>query len=201
MQYYFLIDAIRINGYGYLNNGYGYFYKPTSSSYPLITNYLPNVRDNFSKNKIHAFAYSSTNTNSNSKAQAQSSMTYTKKSYWNMKNSLVPNEFRPRYLNVKNGWNTINPFSLRGNFQDALATAEIGPKMYHQTAALFSPYSSGNPRNTNTIKNFSPKKQKYGVFTSSRSVSSTVNGKPVTYQKSSTTVNENGKVKSHTLHY
>jgi len=80
----------------------------------------------------------------------------------------------------------------------AAASGSIGPGGAHQTAAVYP----GNPNVPNVDTRFgaSPGGGSYGVFTSSHSSSSNVDGKPVNYHQASTTINDNGKVSTYTVH-
>ncbi|KAK4872276.1 hypothetical protein RN001_016400 [Aquatica leii] len=188
-----LVKVHAFDGYGYTNN-YGFYDDPS-----LWFGTNQHIGNDISKNKPSAYAYSSTNTNSNSKAQAKSSLTFKTKGMWNVKNALLPTGASTYFTpyNFKNNW-IMNPYSNGNNLQGAFATAQMNPQSYQQNAGLFTPYMSSS--NLNLIGK-PPIGNNYGVYTSSQSVNSNVNGQPVTYQQSSTTVNDNGKINTHTIRY
>uniref|UniRef100_A0AAR5PWK9 Uncharacterized protein n=1 Tax=Dendroctonus ponderosae TaxID=77166 RepID=A0AAR5PWK9_DENPD len=98
-----------------------------------------------------------------------------------------------------------NSFSFSGPLGDsgsAIASGSIGPTGVHQTASVFP--ENPNAPNVNTRFGGESSGGDGGgfksVFTSSKSVSSNVDGKPQTFRQASTTVNDNGKVTTYTAH-
>ncbi|CAG9759967.1 unnamed protein product [Ceutorhynchus assimilis] len=86
----------------------------------------------------------------------------------------------------------------------AYASGSIGPNGGHQSAAVY-PENPGSPNiNTRFGGADSPQQGNNGgfksVFTSSKSISSNINGKPQNFREASTTINDNGKITTYTAH-
>jgi len=81
--------------------------------------------------------------------------------------------------------------------QGASASGFIGPGGTHQTAAVY-PQNPNRP-NVDTRFGDSSGGGNFGVFTSSQSLSSNLDGKPVNFHKATTTINDNGKVSTYTV--
>jgi len=98
--------------------------------------------------------------------------------------------------------------SFSGADGGAVASGSIGPGGAYQTAAVYPE----NPNSPNVVSRFSENADggatggangggdgSYGVFTSSVSHTSNVDGKPQTFRQATTTVNNNGKVSTYTV--
>ncbi|KAJ3622856.1 hypothetical protein MTP99_019131 [Tenebrio molitor] len=80
----------------------------------------------------------------------------------------------------------------------AVPSASLGPQGGYQTAAVYPE----NPNAPNIFSRFgetSGGDGTYGVFTSSVSSSSNVDGKPQNFHRASTTINDNGKISTYTV--
>jgi hypothetical protein len=85
-----------------------------------------------------------------------------------------------------------------GDGGGAVASASLGPQGGYQTAAVYPE----NPNAPNIFSRFgetSGGDGTYGVFTSSVSSSSNVDGKPQNFHRASTTINDNGKISTYTV--
>ncbi|KAF2884993.1 hypothetical protein ILUMI_21167 [Ignelater luminosus] len=102
----------------------------------------------------------------------------------------------PNVANAINGFG--GGFSSVGG-QGAAASASIGPGGAHQTASVF-PENPKVPNVNNRFGSSSPDGSFYGIFTSSQSYSSNADGKTKSYQKATTTINDNGNVTTYTVH-
>ncbi|KAL1492988.1 hypothetical protein ABEB36_011138 [Hypothenemus hampei] len=94
-----------------------------------------------------------------------------------------------------------NGFSFSGPIGGAFASGSIGPGGAHQIASVFPE----NPNSPNINTQFGGSLLGDGgdfksVFTSSKTVSTNVDGKPQTFRQASTTVNDNGKITTYTAH-
>lgn len=97
-----------------------------------------------------------------------------------------------------------NSFSFSGPLGEgngaAFASGSIGPGGAHQTASVY-PENPGSPNvNTRFGGDTSGGGGFKSVFTSSKSVTNNVDGKPQTFRQASTTINDNGKVTTYTAH-
>ncbi|XP_060537317.1 keratin, type I cytoskeletal 9 isoform X2 [Cylas formicarius] len=80
----------------------------------------------------------------------------------------------------------------------ALASGSIGPGGVQQTAAVFPENPNAPNINTRFGSEGGDGSGFKSVFTSSKSVTTNVDGKPQTFREASTTVNDNGKVTTYT---
>ena len=83
--------------------------------------------------------------------------------------------------------------------EGSLASASIGPGGVQQTAAVYPENPAVPNVNTRFAAAGGPRGGSYGVFTSSQSATSNLNGKPMSFHRATTTVNDNGKVTTYTV--
>lgn len=82
------------------------------------------------------------------------------------------------------------------NFAGAAAAAGIGPQGGFHSASLFPDMGLGSRSGGNIA---APEGGSYGVFTSSSSGTSDVNGKRTSFKQATVGVNDNGKISFHTI--
>ncbi|KAF5281462.1 hypothetical protein FQA39_LY17780 [Lamprigera yunnana] len=183
------------DGYGFKNkHSYGndLVRKPAVFQSPYA-----NFNVDLIKKKFSSYGYSVTNTKFNSKAEAKSSLSFGKMGLKNIQ--LLAQDGYVPHLGYRKSINSRNKtrFGFRNNIQGSLATAALAPKMIHQSVALFP-----NAMNTPDFSiGGKPSGSNYGIYTSSESVNTNQNGRPVQYQHAATAINHNGRFITQSLRY
>ncbi|KAH0815707.1 hypothetical protein GEV33_007088 [Tenebrio molitor] len=213
-------------GYGYSGSYSGNGGNIPPPSIPNIPNFdfgglLNGYFDSFKKYHEHfintpgPYSYAITSSTSNAKVQAQSSITFVDNRRLQQQAAQAAAQ-NPGYAA---GFSTYGApqggsysggagdggAAVRGSYNGgagdggaAVASASLGPQGGYQTAAVYPE----NPNAPNIFSRFgetSGGDGTYGVFTSSVSSSSNVDGKPQNFHRASTTINDNGKISTYTV--
>jgi hypothetical protein len=188
-----------------VSSGYGYGYSGSYSGNggnippPSIPN-IPNFDFGGLLNGPGPYSYAITSSTSNAKVQAQSSITFVDNRRLQQQAAQAAAQ-NPGYAAGFSTYGAPQGGSYSGGAGDgggAVASASLGPQGGYQTAAVYPE----NPNAPNIFSRFgetSGGDGTYGVFTSSVSSSSNVDGKPQNFHRASTTINDNGKISTYTV--
>jgi hypothetical protein len=203
-----------------VSSGYGYGYSGSYSGNggnippPSIPN-IPNFDFGGLLNGPGPYSYAITSSTSNAKVQAQSSITFVDNRRLQQQAAQAAAQ-NPGYAAGFSSYGAPQGGSYSGGAGDggaavrgsysggagdgggAVASASLGPQGGYQTAAVYPE----NPNAPNIFSRFgetSGGDGTYGVFTSSVSSSSNVDGKPQNFHRASTTINDNGKISTYTV--